>query len=358
MFLEDYLAQWLERMELHLKPSSYEGYESVLRVHVIKQLGRYRIEDITPELIGSTWAKMNRNGKSAVLINHCHRRLSKALQDAADQKPPLIKYNPCSTKQAKPPTIEEKEINPFDFSEIDKVLTTTKEHYSEYYPIVFMALHTGMRRNELLALKWKDVDLARGVFNVIGNMYRKNGQTIYHGPKTTKGKRLVNLAPEAKDFLTVELQKQLDNGLFFGYQVNKNSHVFIRTEGKATGAYLKDRSGNLIKDSEDNPIPIIESIPFLPNTVSRTFKKICRRLSLDSNKMNDNRHTHATVLFKRGVHPKIVQERLGHSSINVTMDIYSHMLPSMQGEAVKDLVLSPDTADETALHNLYETLTN
>ena len=352
MSFKDYITDWLDIMERRLKPSSYEGYESMVRVHLIPRLKNIKLIDITPEIIGNVWTRMGKEGLSATLITHCHRRLSKALADASEKT--LIPFNPCQKNDAKPPHIDKKVINPFTEEERLRLLATFQKDYPEYHPVVFMALHTGMRRNELLALKWRDIDLETRSIYVNGNMFRKNRQTIYHSPKTTLSQRLVKLAPEAVAFMEGELKKQTDNSIFFGYKVDKNSHVFIRTEGNPTGEYKKDKKGKLELDTEGNPIPVIESIPFLPNTVSHTFKKVCRRLGLDANKMNDNRHTHATILFKRGTHPKIVQERLGHSSINVTMNIYSHVLPSMQEDAVKDLVLSPETADQEDQPMYYE----
>ena len=102
------------------------------------------------------------------------------------------------------------------------------------------------------------------------------------------------------------------SGLFYGYKIAENSPVFIRTTGE----------------------------PLLPTTVTHGFKKIVRKLGLDRLRFHDLRHTHATVMLLQGVHPKVVQERLGHSKMSTTMDIYSHVVPSMQKEAVKRFAMA------------------
>ena len=107
-------------------------------------------------------------------------------------------------------------------------------------------------------------------------------------------------------------EKQKMNGLFYGYKVTENSPVFIRTTGE----------------------------PLLPTTVTHGFKKIVRKLGLDDVRFHDLRHTHATVMLLQGVHPKVVQERLGHSKMSTTMDIYSHVVPSMQKDAVKRFAMA------------------
>jgi len=305
MLLKDYLPEWLLMHKNALRASSYEGYETIVRVHLVPRFGRYKLNGITPDIITKTWATMIQQGHSATVVNHCQRRLSKALNDAVRRN--LIFRNPCALVTT--PKIQKKEITVLDFKEIELLLLEAKT--TPHHPIIFMALQTGMRRNELLALLWKDVDLDLETIHVSRSIFRIHKKTVVQPTKTKNSNRTIALSPQATLFLKSELQRQIDSGLFHGYKVNGESPVFSNVySGKG----------------------------LLPSSLSAAFKTIANRAYLNA-KFNDLRHTHASILFKQNVHPKIVQERLGHSSIRVTLDIYSHLMPNMQKDAIQNFTI-------------------
>ena len=303
--MKNYLPEWLALHRNNLKLSSYDGYEAMVRVHLIPRLGRYKLTALTPEIISRTWDSMIKKGHSATVVNHCQRRLSRALTDAVKRS--LISRNPC--RFVTPPKIEKKEILPLDDGEIQTLLEAAKG--TEFHPIIFTALHTGMRRNELLGLQCKDIDLDLATIYLNRSIYRSNRETVIQTTKTTGSRRAIALSPEAVLFLRSEEGRQIANGIFYGYAVDGDSPVFPNSR---TGKSL------------------------LPDTVTHEFAKIARGLGF-SNKFHDLRHTHATMLLKRGINPKIVQERLGHASIRITMDIYSHVMPNMQKDAMADFTM-------------------
>jgi integrase len=307
MLLKDYLPEWLALHKNTLRASSYAGYEIMVRVHLIPLLGKYKLNNITPEIITRTWNSMIKEGHSATVVNHCQRRLSKALNDAVRRN--LIHRNPCAFVTT--PRIQKKEINPLGPDEIQWLLHEAKG--TQYYSLIFTAIHTGMRRNELLGLLWKDIDLDLADIYLNRSIFRSNGETLVQATKTKSSRRTIALSPQAVLFLRAELHTQIDNGLFYGYKVNQDCPVFRTTY---TGEAL------------------------LPQTVTHGFKKIANRAGLKMTKFHDLRHTHAVMLLKQNVHPKIVQERLGHSTISVTMDIYSHVIPSMQKDAIKSFSIA------------------
>jgi len=188
----------------------------------------------------------------------------------------------------------------------DKVLEVAEG--AEYYSVIHTALHTSMRRNELLGLCWKDINLDEAVLHLNRSIYRaKGGVTENQTTKTKSGSRPIDLTPTSAIVLRNQWELQSGNALVYGYKVTENSPVFIRTTGE----------------------------PLLPYTVTHGFKKIVRKPGLDGVRFHDLRHTHATVMLIQGVHPKVVQERLGHSKMSTTMDLYSHVMPSMQKDAVQ-----------------------
>ena len=302
IYMRDYLIGWLELTKPTLRRKTYDGYESFIRVHIIPRLGHIKLNKLTPEHINKAWGRMLKEGHSATLIEHCHLRLSKALHDARERK--LIANNPMQFINK--PRVEAKEMNPLSLEEIPQVLDLAKD--TEYYSIIHTAIHTGMRRNELLGLRWKDINLDESILHLNRSIYRaKGGVTEHQTTKTKSGSRPIDLTPSSAIVLRKQWELQKGDALVYGYKVTEDSPVFIRTTGE----------------------------PLLPSTVTFGFKKIVRKLGLGDVRFHDLRHTHATVLLLQGVHPKVVQERLGHSKMSTTMDLYSHVMPSMQKDAVQ-----------------------
>jgi integrase len=174
----------------------------------------------------------------------------------------------------------------------------------------YTLLLTGLRRSELLALKWKDLDLDLACMYVAHSLHRlDDGSIIIKEPKTARSRRPVDLPPS----LAVVLRQ---------YKVKREAEQVI--VGKAL-------------TEDDFVYSHVDGTPLNPNTVSHTFSKIATRAGLPHLRLHDLRHIHATMLLKAGTHPRIVQERLGHSSIATTLDIYSHTVPGLQKAAVERL---------------------
>jgi len=316
MPLKKYLPEWLQLIKPTLRTKSYESYEGLLRVHLVPRLGHIKLNKLTPEHINGAWAKMLKAGHSPAIIGHCHARLSKALHDATRRN--LIANNPMQFVAK--PKIETKEIRPLSSekddtgsSEIDRVLEVAKD--TEYLPIIHTALHTGMRRNELLGLRWKDINLDEAILHLSRSIHRSGQVTTYHSPKTKSGSRPIDLTPSSALFLRKQWELQKGDGLIYNYKVTKESPVFIRRTGE----------------------------PLLPETVTHAFKKLVTSIGIADVWFHDLRHTHATVMLLQGVHPKVVQERLGHSKMSTTMDLYSHVMPSMQKDAVERFEMALET---------------
>jgi len=167
----------------------------------------------------------------------------------------------------------------------------------------YMLLLTGLRRSELLALKWKDLDLDVARVYIAHSLHRlDDGNIIIKEPKTSSSRRPVDLPPSLVPILRQHRSDQEVERLLLGQGLNDDDFVFSRADGS----------------------------PLNPNTVTHTFAKVAARAGLPHLRLHDLRHIHATMLLKAGTHPRIVQERLGHSSIVTTLDTYSHTVPGLQ----------------------------
>ena len=176
-----------------------------------------------------------------------------------------------------------------------------------WHPIFHTLPWTGLRRSELLGLRWKDVDTTMATLRVVQVLHQLNdGTFVYLEPKTAKGRRAVSLSPTSCILLRAHRERQEADGKALGVPVTGDTLVFGHADGT----------------------------PRAPATVTHAFTKLARRLGLAGVRLHDLRHTHASLLLQQAVHPKIVSERLGHANINITLDTYSHLLPGLQEAAI------------------------
>jgi integrase len=173
-----------------------------------------------------------------------------------------------------------------------------------------------MRRSELLALRWSDVDLVMGQVYVNRSVHRlKDGTYIFTEPKSARSRRTIALPPSAIMVLREHREKQERERAMLGISLKDDDLVFNQIDGK----------------------------PLRPNTVTRAWTMLAARAGVKAIRLHDARHTHASIMLKQGIHPKIVQERLGHSSIGITLDTYSHVAPGLQEAAANRF-------DEVVIH--------
>jgi integrase len=192
----------------------------------------------------------------------------------------------------------------FDEIGIERFLEVAAPH--RYGPIFFLALYTGMRRSEILGLRWTAVDLNAKTVSVVETLQRILGKGMMTlQPKTGKSRRLVSLPPSAAALLSGLKIKQQEQRQSLGLAWQESDYVFCLPDGR----------------------------PYFPDRVSLAFAEIIKETGLPHIRFHDLRHTHATMMMKQGVNPKVVSERLGHASVVITLDTYSHVLPGLQEEA-------------------------
>lgn len=289
-----FLEAWLEGVARpSIRPSTYVRYERIIRLYINPYLGGVTLTKLTPPQVQSAYATMERDGLSSSKRESAHTILRMALDQAL--KWGLVARNVCTAVQK--PRVKKKAFQVLSPEEAQRFLEAAEE--DRLYALYVLAVTTGLRQGEMLALRWQDVDLKAGTVSVRHTLVDLNGKLELGEPKTAKGKRSVVLPAMATQALRDHRKTMLAEG-------NYGEWVFC------------DTTGGLMRKS---------------NFVRRSFKPILKKAKVPEVRFHDLRHTAATMLLSEGVHPKVVQEILGHSQISVTLDTYSHVLPSMQVEA-------------------------
>lgn len=308
--LAEYLEQWLrDYAKPNLAPRTAEGYESIIRCHIVPFLGNIPLTRLKPEHLQRYYSEKLSSGRydgkgdlSRTTVSHHHTCLHRALKMALVSG--LINRNPADA--VTPPRPQRSEMHTMNEDEIHTFLEAAQR--TPYYVLFYLALFTGMRRSELLALRWCDVDLLLCQAYVTRSLHHlRNGEIIFRAPKTAKGRRMVSLSPSAALLLQEHKDKQEATRASLGISLKDDDLVFSDLEGK----------------------------PLLPDTVSHFWAKLVKRTGLEGIRLHDARHTHASLMLKQGVHPKVVQERLGHATISTTLDLYSHVTPGLQQAAAE-----------------------
>ncbi|MEJ7815671.1 MAG: site-specific integrase [Rubrobacter sp.] len=285
-----------------VRVSTYEVHRHMIEPHIVPTLGRLKLKDLNPAHVRGFYREKLDSGLSAATVRKMHSVLRKALKQAVMDG--LIPRNVCES--VKPPKIERKEITPLDREQAKALLEAAGG--DRLAALYVLAVHTGMREGELLGLKWEDADLERGVLRLRRALVREGGKTALGDLKTAKSRRSVRLTRAAADALRSHLERQLEEMGRLGSLYQPGGLVFA-TE-----------SGTLINPS---------------NLRNRSFKPLLKRAGLPDICFHDLRHTCATLLLSQGTHPKLVQELLGHATIAMTLDTYSHFLPSMGDQTVR-----------------------
>ncbi len=299
--LEVYLTYWLEKVaKLNIRTRSYEQYRSVLKAHLIPDLGKIELHKLTVQQVQDFYARLHDKGKSPRTIASIHAVLHQALDYALEQN--LVARNVSSFSSR--PKVRRYKSQVLTVEQANKLIESVKGQRVEAFLI--LALTTAARRSELLALRWDDLDLEQKVMRIVHSATHAKGLGVYEGEtKTETSRRTILLADIAIATLKEHRVKQLE----------------LRSERLESGKLWIDR-GLVFCGEKGNYLAF--------DTVRRLFLAALSDAGLPHMRLHDLRHSAATILLVKGVHPKVVQELLGHSTISMTMDVYSHVLPSMQ----------------------------
>jgi integrase len=303
-----YLDYWLSVYKQKIRPRTYERYEKIIRLHLVPALGKIKLDKLLPQHLQSLYTKKLEEGLSANTVLVIHGMLHKALRSA--MRWGILGQNVCDRVDI--PRKTTFEIHPLTPKQVQDFIEAVQGHPNE--ALFILAIATGMRRGEIAGLKWQDVDLERGTLQVQRALTRvptsMGGGYQEAEPKTERSRRSIILPDFAIRALKVHRERQEVIKQNAGVLWQEHNYVFSTSVGEH------------IHPDHD----ILEA-----------FKRLLKNAGLPDIRFHDLRHSSATMLLSMGVHPKIVQERLGHHDIGMTMDIYSHVLPNMQEDAAKKL---------------------
>jgi integrase len=303
--VKQFLEYWLEDVyKASVRLTTFRNGSILVRKHLIPALGHIKLQKLTAQQVQSFYAKKLKDGSTASRVRNIHATLHTALEHARRMK--LISMNVCSDVEL--PRQRQSEQQPLTPEQARSLLQTVREHRLE--GLLTLALATGMREGELLGLRWSDVDLDNGRLWISRTLTYMTGHGFVEGePKTARGKRNIMLPQFVVDTLRRQHVSQLEKRL-------------------AVGTAWVDR--DLVFPDEDGDF-------LVSVTLLRRFRRLLKEAGLPRIRFHDLRHSAATLLLGMGVPAKVVQELLGHSTISITMDVYSHVLPSMQRDAMEKM---------------------
>ncbi len=302
--LGTFLSRWLEDTARHnTRRSTLERYERLVRLHLEPGIGKVRLARLTADDLAALYSRLLDNGLAPSTVRLAHAVLHRALSHA--QRRGAVAVNVASNVDA--PSVSRREFRALTPEEAAKLLSAAMG--DRFYALYQLALTCGLRQGELLGLRWQDVDLNGAVLAVRQQVYRLKGEWQFVEPKTAAGRRTVSLSTSAVEALMERRTQQLDERLRAETWEDLDL-VFANQVGQPT-----DKA----------------------NLLRRSFWPLLERAGLPRMRFHDLRHACASLLLAEGIHPKVVQERLGHSSIAVTMDVYSHAMPSLQQDAAERL---------------------
>ena len=301
----DWLEYWYEtHSKPKIRPTTQLGYESRIRLHIVPEIGNIPLNKLTQNALQQFYARLKKNGRKTLterfgeglsdrMVRMCHATCRSALEKAVQDG--LIRTNPAIG--CKLPPKKAREMQVLDRDELQRFLIQAKAE--GYYELFLLDLSTGLRRGELMALQWDDLDFETGVLNVNKQVYQVNGELQFSEPKTKNSIRKIVLPPSVVEVLR-EYKKTVNSRWMF-------------------------------------PSPVKEDCPLTPGVVRQRLQLILEHAGCKHVRFHDLRHTFATLALQNGMDVKTLSAMLGHVSAATTLDIYTHITDDMQRTAAANI---------------------
>ena len=299
MTFEGFAARWLEASRSTVRLSTWATYERYLRIHVVPRIGRVPLVRLGAADLQSLYADLLDDGLQPMSVRHVHAIVHRVLGQA-------VRWDAATRNVADlvdPPRVVRSEMAVLDVDQAQRLLAAAAADRLE--ALYVLAVTTGMRRGELLALRWKDVRLEQSKLSVVGTLQREGGLAITEA-KTARSRRAVSLPAIAVAALRRRRALQAEERLASGPSWTEHDLVFAT----AVGSLIEP--GNLLR---------------------RSFVPLLNRAGLPRIRFHDLRHTAATLMLSEEIHPKVASEILGHSTVAITLDLYSHVTETVASDA-------------------------
>ncbi len=322
--LAQFLDRWLEHIKSQVSPKSHSRYSELARKNIVPLLGSTILTKLRAEAIDAAYAKAlssgRRDGKGGLspqTVTHMHRVLKKAIGQAVKWE--LLIRNPVDA--ASPPKANRGKMNTYDLDQTAELIEAMRP--TRMLVPTLLAVLCGMRRGEIAALRWKNVDLTTGQIAILESAEQVGSKVRYKTPKSGKGRTLA-LSASLVEELRAHRLRQAEELLRVGTILSDGTFVVAQADGT----------------------------PLQPDTLTQDWFRKLAGTSLPRIRFHDLRHAHATHMLANGVHPKVASERLGHSKIGITLDLYSHVLPGMEADAAERV----DVALQAAINRRTKTI--
>lgn len=319
--LREYFVQWLKHEKGNVSPKTLQRYEELLLKNVAPIIGGVTLNKLSAASIDLAWGKLlesgRRDGKGGLsprTVHHCRRVMLTAMDQAV--KWDLLKRNPVAL--TRPPKVERKQMEAYSAPQTAVLLDELRA--SRVFIPVLLAALCGMRRGEIIALRWKDIDLAGAIIAVTRSAEQVGTEVRYKETKSGKA-RTVALSSTVLEELRRHRLGQAEEQLKLGIRPSEESFVVAQIDGA----------------------------PLKPVSLTHEWTRLLAKTDLPRIRFHDLRHSHATQLLAAGVHPKIASERLGHSTVGITLDLYSHVMPGMQANAAEQVDAAIKAAKKPAI---------
>lgn len=306
-----FLDEWLDFIKPSVAPKTFERYGEICRKNLAPLLSDVTLAKLKTDRIDAAFSKAlqegRRDGKGGLsprTVHHMRRVLIKALNQAVTWD--RLAKNPAQAST--PPKVERKSMLAYDAMQTAELMEAMR-HTRMYIPVV-LAVMCGLRRGEILALRWRNVELGdnRRQLSVVSSAEQTKDGIRYKEPKAGRA-RTVALSKTVVSELKAHRVQQAEEQLRLGIRPDDDSFVVAQIDGK----------------------------PIQPRSLTHEWMRLIQKTTLPRIRFHDLRHTHASQLLSAGVHPKIASERLGHSNIGITLDLYSHVMPGMQADAAEQV---------------------
>lgn len=314
----EWLDIWLwDYKRNSIRPTTWDSYEIMVRCHLKPNIGHIKLKDLRPEHLQHLYNQYNekvKEGKiSSTTVRYIHAVIHGALEQALKNNLVVRNVSEATTL----PQERKKEIHTLTMEQITQLFSAIEN--DRLFPAIMLELTTGLRRGELLGLRWQDVDLNTGVLTVRRNLVRiknheskegeKKTKLVFQEPKTEASRRTIPIAQQALEELKRHKARQEQEKLLAGPLYQDNDLVFCTEKG----------------------------LPIDPRNFTRHFDILLKRAGIPHIRFHDTRHTFATLMLELGEHPKVVQQMLGHSKIAVTLDTYTHVPLDLEKRAAEKL---------------------